>query len=68
MPETYGLPEPESTRIEAAQRVVNEAVAGQGLVRRVILYVAIAVLIITPVPTLAMVPLLLLMATDGGLA
>ena len=68
MPETYGLPEPEPTRTEQATTVVAEVVAGQGIVRRVVLYVAVGLLAISPVPALAVVPLLLLMATDRALA
>ena len=68
MPETYGLPEPEPTRGEQTTRVVNEVVAGQGIVRRVVLYALTGLLAISPVPALAVVPLILLMATDPGLA
>lgn len=68
MPETYGLPEPEPTRTEQASDLIAGAVAGQGIVRRIVLYVAVGLLAISPVPALAVVPLLLLMATDGALA
>lgn len=68
MPETYGLPEDEPTRAEQVQLAANEVIAGQGVVRRVLLYVAVAALLVSPVAPLAIVPLVLLMATDGGLA
>jgi hypothetical protein len=67
MPETYGLPEDEPTRTEQAQLIANEVVAGQGIVRRVVLYALVAALAISPLHALAVVPLVLLMATDGGL-
>lgn len=67
MGETYGLPEPEPTRTERARSIVNEAIAGQSIVRRVVLYVLAAALVITPVPQLGILPLVLLMATDKGL-
>ena len=68
MPETYGLPEPEPTSTERTQGVINEVVAGQGVVRRVLLYVAVGGLLISPVPLVAVLPLILLMATDRELA
>lgn len=68
MPETYGLPEPEPERAERAKRVFNEAIAGQGVVRRILLYVALGGLLVTPAPLLAVIPLVLLMATDPALA
>lgn len=70
MPETYGLPdtEVEPTVVEEAVRLGNEAVAGQGVVRTVLLYALAAVLIVSPVPVLAVVPLVLLLATDKRLA
>lgn len=68
MPETYGLTEDEPERIDEVKRIVNEVVAGQGIVRRVMLYVAIALLLVTNLAPLAVVPLVLLMATDRGLA
>lgn len=67
MPETY-IPEPEPTRAEVAASVIAEVVAGQHIVRRVLLYALTAFLLVTPVAPLAVVPLVLLMATDGGLA
>ncbi len=68
MPETRGRPEPEPTREERAVRIANEVIAGQGVVRRVILYVAAVALAVTPLAPLAVVPVVLLMATDGALA
>jgi hypothetical protein len=68
MPETYGLPEPEPEPIERFTSAVNEVVAGQGVVRRVFLYVAVVALAISPLAPLAVVPLVLLMATDPALA
>lgn len=67
MPETY-IPEPEPTKTEVAQQVVAEVIAGQGIVRRVVLYALTALLLVTPLAPLAVVPLVLLAATDGGLA
>ena len=68
MPETYGLPEPEPTRAEQAQRSVNEVLAGQGVVRRVALYLLLGLCLVSPVPVLGIAPLVLLMASDGGLS
>ncbi len=68
MPETYLLPEDEPTRTEQAQLALNEVVAGQGVVRRVVLYALVALLAISPLGALAVVPLILLMATDPALA
>jgi hypothetical protein len=78
MPETYGLPEPEDPPFfspESIGRTFSEVVAGQGVVRRVVLYVLVALgitLTATPViwlgGALAFTCLILLMATDGGLA
>lgn len=66
-PETYGLPEDEPTRAEQAEQAVIEAIAGTGIVRRVVLYTIAVALAISPVPALTVVPLVLLMATDRGL-
>lgn len=68
MPETYGLPEPEPTRVERTQRVLNEVVAGQSVVRTVGLYALAAGLALTPLAPLAIIPLLLLLASDTRLA
>ncbi len=67
MPETY-IPEPEPTRVERATTIASAVVAGQGIVRRTLLYAVLAFLLVTPWPMAAVVPLVLLMATDGGLA
>lgn len=69
MPETYGLPEEgvEPTVAEEAVRLGNEVVAGQGIVRTVLLYAAAAILTVSPVPVLAVVPIVLLLATDKRL-
>jgi hypothetical protein len=74
MPETYGLPEPEPTRTEEVQQVFNEAIAGQGIVRRVVLYALVAFgLFLTATPAIwlggaiAFPCLVLLMATDRSL-
>lgn len=67
MPETY-IPEPDPTPAERVAETLTQAVAGQGIVRRVVLYVAVAALLITPLPTLAIVPLVLLLATDRNLS
>jgi len=64
MPETYGLPEPEPTREEQAQRVVNEVVAGQSVVRTVVLYVLVGICVLTPAPVFAILPLIMLLASD----
>lgn len=63
-----GPSEEEPTREERVQMAVNEAIAGQGIVRRVVLYVLAFALCVSPAPYLAVVPIALLMATDGGLA
>lgn len=73
MPETYGLPEPEPTRTERAQYLTSEAVAGQGVVRRVVLYTLVAgALVLTPAfwpcAVVGIVALILLQATDKGLS
>lgn len=66
MGETYGLPEPEPTVSERAEPVLRSAIAGhpQGAVRRIVLYVVAGALVVSPVPVLAIVPLLLLALTD----
>lgn len=68
MPETYGLPEPEPTTIERSQRILNEVVAGQSAVRTVGLYALAAVLSVSPLAPLAIVPLVLLLASDVRLS
>jgi len=68
MPETYGLPEPEPERAEQVSAAVANVVAGQGVVRRVLLYASVGLLAVSPLPGLAVVPLILLMATDHDLA
>ena len=68
MPETYGLPEPEPAMTTRVENMVSGVIAGQGVVRRVVLYVLVALFVISPVPMVAVVPLILLMATDGELA
>ena len=68
MPETYGLPESEPSRREAVGRAFNEVIAGQHIVRRIVLYVLLGALLVSPAPGLAIIPLVLLMATDEGLA
>lgn len=68
MPETYGLPDPEPPRFTPALRVLNEVVAGQSTVRTVALYIAAGVFCISPLPVLAIVPLLLLLASDTRLS
>lgn len=67
IPETYGIPDPEPTRIEQAQLTINEAIAGQGVVRRIVLYVLAGGLAVSPLPGLAVLALILLMATDSSL-
>lgn len=66
MPETYGLPEPEPSLEEQAEPFLREAISGhpQGAVRRILLYVAVFALVVSPVPALAVVPLTLLALTD----
>lgn len=39
MPETRGLPEPEPTTQERVTNILTQAIAGQGIVRRIVLYV-----------------------------
>jgi hypothetical protein len=49
-------------------RVGSEVVAGQGIVRTVLLYVICAALIVSPLPGLAVLPLIMLLASDKRLA
>lgn len=67
MPETYNIPEPEEPTAEKVEAALAQAIAGQGVVRRVVLYAIAALLIVSPVPALAGLPLVLLLATDKGL-
>lgn len=64
MPETYGIPEEEPTRPERAQQVAASIVAGQSPVRTVALYAIAGLLVITPAAPLAVIPLILLLASD----
>ena len=66
MPETYGLPEPEPERAERARAITFEVIAGQHVVRTTVLYVLLGVALFI-VPAAAVVPLILLMATDPRL-
>lgn len=68
MPETYGIPEPEPTAPERVNSAIAQAVAGQGIVRRIVLYAIAGLLMVTPIHELAVIPLLMLMATDTGLS
>lgn len=61
-------PEPEPTREERVRNVVEQAIAGQGVVRRVLLYLLTALLAVTPLSAFAILPLILLMATDHDLS
>lgn len=66
MPETYGLPEPETSLEEQAEPLLRTAIAGhpQAGVRRILLYVAVFALVVSPLPGLAVIPLALLALTD----
>lgn len=57
----------EPTTVERAESGVRTALTGypDGNVRRVLLYLATAGLMLTPEPVLAIVPLLMLALTDG---
>lgn len=79
MPETISQPEPEPTRPERAQRVVAQVIAGQGIVRRMVLYVVASLAMVGliacswhPAGLLlggtGIMALLLLNMTDGGLS
>lgn len=78
MPETISQPEPELTRTEQAQRVVAGAIAGQGVVRRAVLYLITGVTILALaviggpagifIGGTGLISLLLLNMTDGGLS
>lgn len=92
MPETYGkpeAPEPEPSKVETfldhlrtyaskAEPVFTEAVAGQGLVRRIVLYLVASVGIVLSISidgmaglfigTFALIALLLLSMTDKNLS
>jgi len=67
MPETYGLPEEEASKSEQAKALAEETVAGNGIVRTVALYALTGLLVITPVAPLAIIPLILLIASDRRL-
>lgn len=67
MSTTRGQPEAEVPVREQALDAVQQAIAGRGVVRRVVLYVLAFALCVTPLPVLAVVPLALLMATDSAL-
>lgn len=67
MPETRGLPEPEEERIQKVERLAAEIIAGQGIVRRVVLYGLAGGLAVSPFAPLAVLPLILLLATDRSL-
>lgn len=66
MGETYGLPEDEPTVQEKAEPIVRSLIAGhpEGAVRRIVLYVVAGALVLSPLPGLAIIPLLLLAMTD----
>jgi hypothetical protein len=68
MPETYGLPEPETPRTERIVSATREVIAGdkRAAVRRIILWVlALALLVGGADAWIVLLPLALLMATDG---
>lgn len=78
MPETFGLPDPEEPRDERVKRVVAEAIGGQGIIRRIVLYVTLALSIAALMTTgpqplgvilggLGIIAMLLLSFTDKGL-
>lgn len=67
MATTRGEPEAEVPVAERALDIVQGAIAGRGLVRRVVLYTLVFVLTVSPLPMLAVAPLALLMATDSAL-
>jgi hypothetical protein len=68
VPETYGVPDPAPTKVERVEAATTRIVAGQGIVRRVVLYVLIAAFAISPLPAIAVLPLILLCVTDPALA
>jgi len=73
MPETYGLPEPEPTRSEQAETILVNAIAGQGIVRRVVLYAVLGAslvlgIYVPPVLVFGMLATILLVATDTNLS
>ena len=68
MPETYGQDEPELTPIQSFEKLAAGYIAGQGVVRRTVLYIAAFILVVTPFAPLAVIPLGLLIATDRNLA
>jgi len=67
MPETYGLPEPAEPIAPRIAVATSEFVAGRGIVRTILLYLAAGVLAVTPAAPLALVPVILLMASDPRL-
>lgn len=77
MPETFGLPEPEPTHTEQVRDALTQAIAGQGIVRRIVLYLiagSAQVILIAGAGvagvvfgTLGIIALLLLSMTDHDL-
>lgn len=72
MPETYGLPEDEPTTAEQVADRLTAAIAGQGVVRRIVVYmVLVAALALSvwfpPMLVFASVATILLIATDVSL-
>lgn len=56
--------EPTPTKREKAEEAVQYALAGTGSVRRIFLYVVAGALVLTPIAPAAIIPLVLLVATD----
>lgn len=67
MATTRGEPDPQVPPVERALDIAYGAIAGRGLVRRVVLYTLAFILTVSPFPLLAVAPLALLMATDTAL-
>lgn len=79
MPETYGMPDPDKEpRGDRIKRTVEQAVGGQGILRRIVLYVTLAasvlgLMTLGPQPLglilggLGIIAMLLLSFTDTGL-
>jgi hypothetical protein len=66
MPTTYA-PDEEPTPTDKVREAVEQAVVGRSPLRSVILYLAIGLLCLTPAAPLAILPVVLLVATDTTL-
>jgi hypothetical protein len=73
VPETYGLEGPEPERAEQVRDAVEQAIAGQGIIRRVVLWTLVVTglalgVTFPPAAIIGTVAAVLLIATDKGLS